>query len=74
MIRTFIPALFALTVLVSCVANGPYQPATKPEKIEFLIRQREKSVAIPNGRPKVLSLHRKIGKEIVVVVAKILFV
>src|ERR1700730_5811083 len=46
----------------------------KPEKIEFLIRQREKSVAIPNGRPKVLSLHRKFGKEIVVVVAKILFV
>ena len=37
MIRIFVLALFALNV-VSCashVSNVPYQPATKPEKIEF---------------------------------------
>jgi hypothetical protein len=38
MSRIYILAFFALNVLVSCVshvANVPYQPATKPEKIEF---------------------------------------
>ena len=41
MIRIFVAAFFALTVLVSCVSNGPragnesYQPVTKPEQIEF---------------------------------------
>ena len=44
MIRIFVAAFSALTVLVSCVCKGPngspvgnesYQPVTKPEKIEF---------------------------------------
>jgi hypothetical protein len=38
MIRNFVVAFSALTVLVSCVSrvgNESYQPATKPEKIEF---------------------------------------
>jgi hypothetical protein len=41
MIRIFVAAFFALPVLVSCVSNGSrvgnesYQPATKPEQIEF---------------------------------------
>jgi len=38
MIRIFVLAFFALNVFVSCVSrvsNVPYQPATKPEKIEF---------------------------------------
>jgi hypothetical protein len=41
MTRIFVLAFFALNILVSCashtcgVSNVPYQPATKPEKIEF---------------------------------------
>jgi hypothetical protein len=35
MIRNLALAVFAFSVLVSCVASGPYQPATRPEKIEF---------------------------------------
>ena len=41
MIRIFVVAFFALTVLVSCVSrdtrvgNESYQPVTKPEQIEF---------------------------------------
>jgi hypothetical protein len=41
MIRNFVAALFALTVLVSCashvsrVGNEAYQPVTKPEQVEF---------------------------------------
>jgi hypothetical protein len=38
MIRIFVLAFFALSVVVSCVSHvyqGPYQPASTPEKIEF---------------------------------------
>jgi hypothetical protein len=35
MIRIFALAILTLTVSVSRAGTGPYQPATKPEKIEF---------------------------------------
>lgn len=36
MIRTFAVAMSAVTILASCASHsGPYQPATRPEKIEF---------------------------------------
>jgi hypothetical protein len=57
MIRNFVAAFFALTVLVSCVSragNESYQPATKPEKIEFA---RDRLDVYPNDVRKDPAFH-----------------